>query len=131
MTDKEKRALLDQIEALVEKFQAETYGPNLNDGKVVWPPNKEMEHADAITTLFDIEDCSLDLTLYDETGRIITDEWVVTFNNTRSYSGSPGHYARKPLKELIKDELQIYIEEDSAHWPEARLLARLLAAFDE
>jgi hypothetical protein len=129
MSDEEKQAILDQIEALVEKLREG--GPDASDGKVVWPPNEDVSHADALTTLFDIADCDLSLTLYDKTGAQMTDEWAVTFSGTQAYPNSPGKYDHKPLKTLIEEELAIYIAEDAADYPGARLLKRLLLAFEE
>ena len=131
MTDEERRAILDQIDELTEKIRYDSYGPSAEKGKVVWPPNEEMSHDDAIATLFDIEDCNFDLTLFDETGMEITDEWVVTFSGTQLYPDSPGNYGRKPLKVMLEEELQIYIEEGNQDYKPARLLARLIGCFDD
>ena len=129
MTDAEKHAILDQIEALVADLRED--GPDAADGKVVWPPDGDMSHKDALATLFDIADCELSLTRYDDTGNALTDEWVVTFSGTQAYPNSPGQYDRKPLKAMIEEELQIYIDEDAEDYPHARLLKRLLLAFEE
>lgn len=131
MTDEERRTILDQIDELTEKIRDDSYGANVENGKVVWPPNEEMSHDDAIATLFDIADCDLDLTLFDETGMETTDEWVVTFSGTEAYPDSPGNYGRKPLKEMLEETLQIYIDEDNQDCKPARLLARLVKAFEE
>jgi hypothetical protein len=129
MTDEEKHAILDQIDALVADLRED--GPDAADGKVVWPPDGDISHKNALATLYDIADCDLDLTLYDETGNALTDEWTVTFSGTQLYPNSPGYYARKPLKAMIEEELQIYIDEDAEDYPHARLLKRLLLAFEE
>ena len=129
MTDEERQAILDQIEALVAELRAD--GPDASDGKVVWPPNEDMSHKDALATLFDIADCDLSLTRYDDTGDALTDEWAVTFSGTQAYPNSPGRYDHKPLKAIIEEELQIYIDENAEDYPHARLLKRLLLAFEE
>jgi hypothetical protein len=129
MTDAERHAILDQIEALVADLRED--GPDAADGKVVWPPDGDMSHKDALATLFDIADCDLDLTLYDDTGNRLTDEWTVTFSGTQAYPNSPGHYRRKPLKAMIEEELQNYIDEDAEDCRPARLLKRLSLAFEE
>ena len=131
MTNEERRAILDQINALIEKIHDDSYGPSADQGKVVWPPNEEMSHDDAMATLFDIEDCDLDLTLYDEAGMEETDEWVVTFSGTEFYPDSPGNYGRKPLRAMLEEKLQIYIKEDNQDCEPARLLARLIGCFDD
>jgi hypothetical protein len=131
MTDEERRQLLDDIERLVDRLRDGSYGPDLEIGRVVWPPTEEMSHDDAITTLFDIRDCDLDLTLYDETGNALTDEWVVTFNGTQAFPDSPGWYARRPLKAMIEDELKHWDPDKVPTSPRGRILLRLLAAFDE
>ena len=131
MNDEERRALLDQAEALLQQLHDDLYGPHINDGKVVWPPNEDMSHADALATLFDISDCDLSLTLYDDTGNVMTDELAVTFSGTQAYPNSPGMYDHKPLKTLIEEELALYIAEDTEDYPGARLLKRLLLAFEE
>jgi hypothetical protein len=131
MTAEERCALLDQVETALQQLRDVLYGPDGNEGKVVWPPQEDMSRADALATLFDIQDCDLDLTLYDDTGMEITDEWAVTFSGTRLYPNSPGRYARKPLKAMIEEELAIYVSEETEDCRPARLLARLLAAFDE
>jgi hypothetical protein len=131
MTDEERREVLDQAEAALQKLRDDLYGPDVNKGKVVWPPHEDMGHVDALATLFDIADCDLDLTLYDDAGNQVTNEWTVTLSGTQAYPNSPGHYGRKPLKEMIEEELQIYIDEGAEDYPQARQLARLLAAFDE
>lgn len=99
-------------------------------GRVVWPPTEEMGHADALATLFDIADCDLGLTLYDETGNELGDEWVVTFSGTQAYPDSPGQYARKPLRRMLEEELQLYRDDDNEGAAPARLLARLIKAFE-
>jgi hypothetical protein len=131
MTDEERRHLLNNILRLVEQLRADSYGPDLDNAKVVWPPNEQMGLDDAIATLFDIHDCDLDLTLYDETGNALTDEWVVTFNGTQPFPDSPGWYARKPLKAMIEDELKHWDPDDVPLSPRSRILLRLRAAFDE
>jgi hypothetical protein len=129
MTDEEKHAILDQIDALVQDLRED--GPDAADGKVVWPPDGNMSHKDALATLFDIADCDLSLTLYDDTGNVMTNELAVTFSGTQVYPNSPGMYDHKPLKTLIEEELAIYIAEDAEDWPISRLLKRLLLAFEE
>ena len=131
MTDEERRALLDQAEAVLQQLRDDLVGPDVSEGKVVWPPNEDMRHTDAIATLFDIQDCDLDLTLYDETGNRLTDQWVVTFSGAQLYPNAPGHYGRKPLKAMIEEELALYIEEGTQDCRPARLLARLIRAFAE
>jgi hypothetical protein len=129
MTAEERRELLHQAEALLQQLGDDLQ--DVDEGKVVWPPNEEMRRVDALATLLDIADCGLGLTLYDETGDQLTDEWTVTLSGTQAYPNSPGQYGRKPLKAMIEEELQIYIDEGTEDYPQARLLARLLAAFDE
>jgi hypothetical protein len=129
VTDEEKHAILDKIDELVADLRED--GPDAADGKVVWPPDGNMSHKDALATLFDIADCDLSLTLYDDTGNALTDELTVTFSGTQLYPNSPGHYARKPLKAMIEEELALYIAEDASDYPGARLLKRLLLAFEE
>lgn len=131
MTAEERSALCDQINGLVRQLRDDLFGPDLDKGKIVWPPNEDMSHADALTTLFDIADCDLNLTLYDETGNNFTDEWSVSFSGTQAYPNSPGRYDHKSLKAMIKEELELHIADDNADCPQARQLARLLKAFDE
>lgn len=129
MTDEEKHAILDKIDELVAELRED--GLDAADGKVVWPPDGNMSHKDALATLFDIADCDLSLTLYDDTGNVMTDELAVTFSGTQAYPNSPGMYDHKPLKTLIEEELALYIAEDTEDYPGARLLKRLLLAFEE
>ena len=128
MTDEEKHAILDQIEKLVADLREDA---DAADGKVVWPPDGNMSYNNALATLFDIADCDLSLTLYDKTGNTLTDEWAVTFSGTQAYLNSPGMYDHKPLKTLIEEELAIYVAEDASDYPGARLLKRLVLAFEE
>jgi hypothetical protein len=130
MTNEERCALLDQAEAALQQLRDDLLGQH-DDGKVVWPPNEDTRHADALATLFDIADCDLSLTLYDKTGNTFTDELAVTFSGTQAYPNSPGMYDHKPLKTLIEEELALYIAEDTEDYPQARLLKRLLLAFEE
>jgi hypothetical protein len=129
MTDEEKHAILDKIDELVAELRED--GPDAADGKVVWPPDGNMSHKDALATLFDIADCDLSLTLYDDTGDVMTDELAVTFNGTQAFPNSPGMYDHKPLKTLIERELSLYLFDGNSDCPPARLLKRLLLAFEE
>lgn len=129
MTDEEKHAILDKIDELVAELRED--GLDAADGKVVWPPDGNMSHKDALATLFDIADCDLSLTLYDDPANVMTNELAVTFSGTQAYPNSPGMYDHKPLKTLIEEELALYIAEDTEDYPQARLLKRLLLAFEE
>jgi hypothetical protein len=131
MNNEKRHHLLNNIKSLVDQLGDDSDGPDPEIGRVVWPPNEQMSIDDAMATLFDIEDCELDLTLYDETGNTLTDEWIVTFNGTQFYPDSPGWYARKPLKAMIEDELKQWEPDEVPASPRGRILLRLLAAFDE
>ena len=130
MTGEETRTILDEITERIEKLSAASYGIGSTDhGKVVWPPNEEMSHQDALVTVFDLEDCSLDFSFANDDEE--TGELCVIFNNTQSYPESPGVYAREPLRKMLEREYALYVEEDTQDSQSGRLFARLIKAFEE
>jgi hypothetical protein len=122
------QGLTEKITNILDEIRSE---PDLDNAKVVWPPTEEMSHSDAIATLFDIADCDLSLTLFDETGNGQADEWYVAFSGTQLYPNSPVHYGYTPLKAMIEEELKHWDPDGVSASPRGRILLRLLAAFDE
>ena len=143
LTGEETRAILDQITALVEKLSDASYGKgDAESGKVVWPPVEDMSHADAMATCFDFADGELTLSFRSVGNELNKDDVVrelcVSWQGTQSYDDSPGCYGVQPLKKLLKDEYEIYVEEEEGDSEEEegdsevrRLLTRLIEAFDE
>ena len=128
MTDLEKIiAMLEEMKDIV----AREVDPE--KGKSFWPIKEDDRPNinDAYKTLYDLSNAELCLTFYDETGNILTDELCIDFSNCWVSPDDVGSFARRPLKEMLEEELQIYIDEDNQDCKPARLLARLIGCFDD
>ena len=128
-----KEEIIDQIGDLVDALRDQPLlEPDAEKGKAVWPlPEDELVgYNDALATLWDIADCDLCLTWYGEDGNTLTDTLSVLFAGHGALSRFPC-YARKPLIELLREELALYASEENASGRSARLLSRLIKAFDE
>ena len=102
-------------------------------GKSFWPI-KEGDHPninDAYKTLYDLSDAELGLTFYDDTGNILTDELCVEFFNCYVDPDGVALFAKAPLRKLLEEALDLYIEEETQDSKRGRLLSRLVKAFDE
>lgn len=128
-------AVLAKVEAALEEMRDIAAGQaDAEKGKVVWPIKQGECPSinDAYATLYDLANCDLDLTFYDETGNEWTDTLSVAFGGTQLYPGSPPYYERRPLKELLEEHVVLnYDPEHYASNKHAQLLVRLIKAFDE
>jgi hypothetical protein len=122
----------DQILSLLEEIRDTARGEvDPEKGKIFWPI-KEGDFPsvnDAYATLYDLSDAEFCLSFYDETGNKFTDELSVVVLNMGGEDQT--YFWRSSLKDMLSEELQEYIDDDNAECRPARLLARLIKAFDE
>lgn len=121
--------MLQRVQAMLEDDKIDP-----EKGKIFWPIKEGdcPDVNDAYATLYELSDVEFCLSFYDETGNEFTDTLhVVGLNMGSPAQGGPTYYWRKPLKEMLEEELQIYIDENTTHYAPARLLARLIKAFEE
>ena len=130
MMDKE---ILEKVIQMLEEMKEIAMGEiDPGKGKVCWPIKDDDLPSlnDAYATLYSLSDAEFYLSFYDETGNIITDTLFIDFDNVYQ-DNNKGRFARKPLKELLEDELQLYIDEHNTDSRHGQLLTRLVKAFEE
>jgi hypothetical protein len=100
-------------------------------GKIFWPikVGDRPDEDDAYATLYSLSDADLCLTFYDETGNIVTKDLYVEFMDIYADSEKEGTFARKTLKELLEQTLEIIEGDDETH--SERVLRRLLQVLEE
>ena len=126
-----RNEILNQISDLVEALRDDIADDgDAGKGKVVWPlrGGGGIGYNNALTTLCDIADCSLDVSWFGPDRKTPASTLNVVFDNTESYPGSPGIYAWKPLKQILQEDLERGGDEDDEG---VRLLKRLIKAFGE
>jgi hypothetical protein len=117
------------LDGLITRVIAELEGEG---GEVRWPikSGDMLNVRDAYATVFDLSDGELKLSFFDETGNEWTDILSVVVMGS-GVDGAPAYYWRRTLKEMLEEELGLYRKEDNLDNDRARLLQRLIAAFEE
>jgi hypothetical protein len=131
MMDKEMSELIVQIMEEMKDIAMREIDPK--KGKICWPMETDDLPSinDAYATLFSLSNAELCLSFYDETGNIETDTLSIQFQDIYPDEGNRGVFARRSLKELLEEELQPYIDENTTESRRGQLLTRLVKAFEE
>ena len=144
MTAEERLALIAQIARLVEQLEEEDHFPDASEGKVVWPlkdvaadewlvGERDVSHADALATLWEIADCDLELTASkDEDGA--TGDIALAVAGVQTYDDAPHQFFYVPIKQALETALKNFggeLNDDAKDERSRRLLKALLRAYTE
>ena len=144
------RGIADELEAAAEKLREVGHFPDAGEGKVVWPVKgagadewlvgeRDVSHADALATLWEIADCDLELTGSKEDSGA-TGDIALAVAGVQTYTDAPSQFFYVPVRQAIEKALENfsdgYPEEEgldakSPRGRSQRLLGALLRAYRE